>query len=243
MPPKWSPRKGITTILIVLVIVIGFVVWNLISNQPTKPVKEPKDGWATILPQAQHWKLRSSDTFETENEFWQNGSQRTSLADRKLQIVDGKYRVEVLARYPLTAHLGPGGASTSTNFYIAVDGSLVGTGQGVYGLAFHAARIPSSQEYYGFFIIGDAYSFQVVKDDNSRMIIDWTETPAIQFGQMNHVAVVGAGSHYVFFINDQYVDEASDDELGPGGAGVLISMDKSDDTLVLEFRVQRVIGP
>ena len=222
-------------ILVALAIAGGIFLCNLITDRPEQPVKEPKDGWATILPQAQHWKLRSADTFDTENEFWLHGSQRTSLADRQYQIVDGKYHVEVLARSPLIAPLGPEGASTYTNFYIAVDGGLLGTGQGAYGLAFRASRIRSSHQYYAFFIIGNAYSFQAIIDDDPRTIIDWTETPAIPPGQMNRVAVVAAGSQYVFFINDQYIDDTDDEEFSSGGAGVLIYMGQGEEPVVYEF--------
>lgn len=226
MPPKWSMRSGCYTILVALVIMAVLIIWNL----PEQPVKEPKDGWATILPKAKRWKLRFADTFETDAGDWVTESQRTSLADRNFQVVNGKYRLEILARQPLTVTLGPG-APTDMNFYVAVDGRPVGAEKGAYGLAFHAIH----SQYYVFIISCDAYSFQAIQSDESRVILDWTKTSAIQPGQTNRLAVVGADSHYVFFINDQYVGEADDDEFSSGSAIVFFAVTNGGDTGIYEF--------
>ena len=136
----------------------------------------------------------------------------------------------MLTRQPLAATQWPDSAPTGMNFYIAVDGRPVGGENGAYGLAFHDIH----SQYYVFWISADAYSFQAIQNDKSRVILDWTKTSAIQPGQTNRLAVVGADSHYVFFINDQYVGEAEDDQFGSGAAGISF-MVRRGETGIYEF--------
>jgi len=43
------------------------------------------------------------------------------------------------------------------------------------------------------------------------------------------------GSHFTFYINDQYVGEADDDQLSTGTIALAVGLDNAEDQAVFEF--------
>ena len=74
-------------------------------------------------------------------------------------------------------------------------------------------------------------------------MIDWTETTTIRPGETNRLTVLAEGSHYTFYINDQYVGEADEDRLSQGEAGVAIELREAGDAAVFEFDNFEVRAP
>jgi hypothetical protein len=52
---------------------------------------------------------------------------------------------------------------------------------------------------------------------------------------MNKIAVIGEGSHFLFFINNRYVGEVEDQQLTYGAVGITISLFHADDHAIFEF--------
>ena len=65
--------------------------------------------------------------------------------------------------------------------------------------------------------------------------MDWTKTDLIEQGEANKITVIGEGSHFTFFINDQYVMEVEDDTISEGTAALAVELSDSDDHAIFEF--------
>jgi len=61
------------------------------------------------------------------------------------------------------------------------------------------------------------------------------EAAAIRPGGTNRLTVLAEGSHFAFYINEQYVGEADDDRLSRGQLGLAIELADAGDTAVFEF--------
>ena len=62
-------------------------------------------------------------------------------------------------------------------------------------------------------------------------------------GEANRLTVIGRGSHFTFYINDQYVAEAEDDRLTAGDVGVAVELLDDGDSAVFEFDDFEVRAP
>jgi hypothetical protein len=69
---------------------------------------------------------------------------------------------------------------------------------------------------YGFMIRNDEFFVEVYTPEESLFLIDWTTSEAISLDEPNKIAVLGEGSHYLFFINDIFVGEIFDTRLSSG---------------------------
>ena len=87
------------------------------------------------------------------------------------------------------------------------------------------------------------YSFSVLDNNEWTTLIDWTENSAIRHGEVNRLTVLAEGSHFVFFINDQYVGEADDSRLSRGRAGVAIELYNAGDKATFEFDNFKLLAP
>jgi hypothetical protein len=103
----------------------------------------------------------------------------------------------------------------------------------LYGLLF---RRLDRDNFYLFQINDDQYfTFELLSQNEWTTLIDWTKTSAIHPGEVNQLAVRGKGSHFEFFINDEFVGEADDSEFSSGIVGLVIGFPNAGDTAVFEF--------
>jgi hypothetical protein len=134
------------------------------------------------------------------------------------------------------------GVETGDTFHYTLDVKQVsGKDTDYYGLAFHTTTSPS--KYY-MFAVNDAHYFLI-----ERLISpDWVtlvgrkSNASTRAGEVNRIAVRGEGSHYTFFVNDQYQGEADDKELTGGAAAIFVQVD-TGDTINLEFGNYEVRAP
>jgi hypothetical protein len=114
-----------------------------------------------------------------------------------------------------------------------------GSEDGRYGLVFRYA----DGDYY-FVRIRDDQHFRLSLwyEDEWTTVIDWTETSTIRPGQVNRLTVIAEGTHFTFYVNDQYAGEADDSRLSSGGVGVAIELG-AGDAAVFEFDNFEVRAP
>jgi hypothetical protein len=85
--------------------------------------------------------------------------------------------------------------------------------------------------------VGDDQRFRFSRRSESgwTSLIGWTETTAIQPGEVNRLEVVVIGTQFTFYINGQFVGEYSDSQFSSGVVAVVIGLNEAGDTSVVEF--------
>jgi hypothetical protein len=91
----------------------------------------------------------------------------------------------------------------------------------MYGVLFRYGL--ESDDFYVFSITADGFYMLAIdgaKHDEPDIVVDWTESSAINKGQLtNHIKVVAIGSTIQYYVNDQLLGEAQDSRLTSGTVG------------------------
>jgi hypothetical protein len=70
-----------------------------------------------------------------------------------------------------------------------------------------------------------SYTFGKKVDDEWASIVDWTSSAAIKgIGQVNHVRLIAYGNTFILYVNDQFVDEFTDDALPSGDIAPVVTV-------------------
>jgi hypothetical protein len=129
-----------------------------------------------------------------------------------------------------------------SDFYLTAEARRVsGVEDGQYGVILRRA----DRDNYGLFKIEDSqyFKFSVRYEGEWETVIDWTEASAIRPGEVNRLTVIAEGSHFTFYINDEYVGEADDDRLTRGQSGLAIELLDAGDAATFEFDNFEVRAP
>ncbi|MDY7077913.1 MAG: protein kinase [Chloroflexota bacterium] len=179
------------------------------------------------------WAIILCDPFETNENDWPTGDYSSERATGNRSVTDGKLLWEATALDDVVWWAIPDVASTS-DFYLTLETRRVsGVENAQYGVIFRRA----DSDNYGLFKIEDNQYFKFSSQHNGEWdtVIDWTETTAIRPGETNRMTIIAEGSHFTFYINDQYVGEADEGRLGKGKMGIAIELSDAGDTAVFEF--------
>jgi hypothetical protein len=230
---NWLIKRRSLLLFFVSVLLIGLYVWRQIPQ----PVVKPEAGWSAILPEAKQWRVRYQDSFDNNYGFWEYGAQSSPRMDGNFQILEGKYRLEVLTKGNGFSHIDIRNTDPLTDeiFYIAIDAKQPKGVKGNCGLVFHINKSNEGfKNFYTFAVEDGRFVFE--KNTNKwERIIDWTPSSAIKLGESNRLAVVVIKSHFVLFINDQFVGEADDNQFTKGAVGLSIALLKDGDKGIFEF--------
>ena len=174
-----------------------------------------------------------ADSFDDNSNEWFVGDYRDQFVSGSRSIINGKYRWEVQAYQPSRFSAVPK-VDPVSDFHLIVDAKRVsGTQSSLYGLLF---RRLDRNNFYLFQINDDRYfAFELLDQDEWTTLIGWTKTSAIHPGEVNQLAVRGEGSHFEFFINDEFVGEGDDSEFSSGTVGLVIGFPNAGDKAVFEF--------
>jgi hypothetical protein len=189
----------------------------------------------------QHWSVILCDTFGTNVNDWYTGDYEGDLVTGEKLITGGRYQWDASALDGVIWWGIPDIPSVA-DVYLTVEARRVeGVEDGQYGVIFRRA----DSDNYGLFKIEDSqtWKFSLRYEGEWHTVIDWTRSAAIRPGEVNRLTVLAEGTHYTFYINDQYVGEANDDRLDQGEAGVAIELLDADDTAVFEFDNFEVRAP
>jgi len=194
-----------------------------------------------LLTIASNWPVVFSEPFGSNANDWPAGDYSDERLTGSREIIDGKYHWEADALDGVIWWSIPDVASVS-DFYLTVNAQRVrGVTDGQYGVIFRRA----DRDNYALFKIEDSqyYKLSVRYQGEWETVIDWTETSAIRPVGVNRLMVVGEGSHFTFYINDEYVGEIDEDRLPSGTMGLAIELLDAKDAAVFEFDDLEVRAP
>jgi hypothetical protein len=178
------------------------------------------------------WPVVISDDFSANVNDWLIGKSDDEYSVNELRIVNGKYRWELKAKQGFHYRQWPRTGSVS-DLSLSVDIRQV---SGAYDADYALVFRDTDDEFYAFSISNTGYfSVQLFRNGVWTPLIDWTTTSTIRPGDVNRLAVVAEGAHFVFFVNDQYVAEVDDDRLSSGMVGVAVDLFDPGDEAVFEF--------
>ena len=198
-----------------------------------KDHSQPLPASLSELPAA-HWPLVLSDQFDSNTNAWNPFRDFSDeYGTRSFTFSSGKYRWEVLPDRDVNLHDYPD-TNALTDFYVSVElRQTSGPDTADYGLAF---RLISGNEFYKFSISDtQQYSWQMLNGGEWTTLVPWTETEAIVPGGDNQIAVLAEGEHFMFFINDRFVNEGDNPGLRQGRAGLVIDTFDPGITTTFEF--------
>jgi Domain of Unknown Function (DUF1080) len=187
---------------------------------------------ATAVIAEGKWRVILKDAFDSNKNDWYVKPSDDEYAKTTYEIANGKYT------WDATAHKGfINRVSVSTkslgDFYLSADMKQAsGPDSADYGVVF---REDAKSNFY-YFGIDDRgqYALYLYNQDWSTLI-DWTQTELIQPGESNRITVIGEGSHFIFFINDQYLTEITDDSIKNGTSALAVELAAENDHAVFEF--------
>jgi len=182
---------------------------------------------------ASQWPMILSDTFPDNSLKWPVGVEDGDLSKTDWEVKNGKYWVQATAKQGFVYWSHPEGDNVA-DFYLSVDAQQIsGTETAEYGVIFRKA---SDDDYYLFEISNTGeYSLFLLSQGDWTILIEWTESPAILPGEVNQIGVVGLGSSFLFFVNDEFVAQTEDSTLASGLTGVAIGLSNPGDQLEVEF--------
>jgi len=208
------------------------------ATLPPTPTSTPTPNPTIVAYQAaadyaaNNWNVIITDTFENNANDWLLESSDDEFASTNYEIVDGKYRWEATAHQAFIGWVRPD-METLTDFYLSVDTRQEnGPDTADFGLIFREDE--DSNFYYFGISDGGEYVLYMLYGEWSTLI-DWTKTELIQSGRSNRITVIGEGSHFIFFINDQYLTEFTDDSIPEGLTALAVELSEEGDQGVFEF--------
>ncbi len=136
----------------------------------------------------------------------------------------------------------PGKLPLLADQFVRVAGRLVaGPFDANYGVIYDETSRSSH-----YFAVSDNGYFCLTVLDLNRLVwtplIDWTPSTFVRPGEVNRLAVMVTGTHYVLYINDWQVAVGNDQSLGLGRSGVAANVQDYEDG-VFEFTDFEVDAP
>jgi hypothetical protein len=178
------------------------------------------------------WRPVMTDTFDSNKNKWLNESADDEFAKVNYQIVDGKYRWDVTTHKSFIGWVRAG-TKTYSDFYVSFDVQQIsGPDTTDYGVIF---REDNDGNFYYFGTNGSGQYVLYEYFGEWNTLIDWTETDLVKTDGPNRITVIGEGSQFTFFINDQYLTSFTDEHITKGFIALAIEMSQENDEGVFEF--------
>ena len=187
---------------------------------------------ATATNAAGTWRAVLTDTFDSNKNDWLNESSDDEFAKVNYQIIDGKYRWDATAHKSFIGWVRADDKAIG-DFYLSVEvRQISGPDSADYGVVF---REDDNGDFY-YFGVSDSGEYVLYGYFGEwNTLIDWTETDLLRIGEPNRITMIGEGSQFIFFINDQYLTSITDDHISEGMVALAIEMAQENDQAVFEF--------
>ena len=191
-----------------------------------------EEAQSTVEDAASNWDIVIKDTFDDNENGWITETDDDDYALMTYEITEGKYRWDATAHQSFIGWIWPD-MEPMTNFYLSVETQKVeGPDTADYGVLL---REDEDSNFY-YFGIRDSGSYALyIFFEKWETLIAWTETDLIKPNEVNRITVLAEGSHFTFFINDQYLTEYSDDRISEGHAALAVELSNEGDQAVFEF--------
>jgi hypothetical protein len=187
---------------------------------------------ATAENAANNWKVILMDTFDSNENDWLVKSSDDEYALTTYEILEGKYRWDMTAHKSFIGWVRPDRKKT-TNFYLSVEiQKTEGSDTADYGVIF---REDDDSNFYYFGINDQGEYVLYLFFEKWDTLINWKKTELIRPAEVNRLTVIGEGSHFTFFINDQYLTEFTDDKIPLGSTALAIELSEENDHAIFEF--------
>jgi len=187
---------------------------------------------ATAAYVAREWKIVLEDNFDSNKNGWGIESSDTEYAKSVIKLADGKYSWDI-STHKLEITWESANTPPLGDFVMSVDARQIsGPDTAEYGLTF---REDVDFHNYYFGITNKGEYFLDLYYYNWIPLIDHTKSELILPNEYNRLTVIAEGSHFTFFINDQYLTEFTDEGMQHGGVGLFSLLQRSNQQAVFEF--------
>jgi len=172
------------------------------------------------------------DTFDSNKNSWVVKQSDDEYALTTYKIADGNYTWDATAHKSFIGWVTADSKSIG-DFYLSVEVKQTsGPDSADYGVIF---REDANSNFYYFGINEQGQYVLYLYNNDWSTLIDWTQSDLIQPGGPNKITVLGEGSHFIFFINDQYLTEITDESIKSGTTALAIELSNADDNAVFQF--------
>ncbi len=205
------------------------------TTPPTlAPTKIPATPTRVPTPTDPRGRLVLYDTFDSNVNNWEMGETSYTGAKTTRSISNGKYRWDAKAITSGFNDKATPRMSAVSDFYVAAEVRRVsGPTSGACGILF---RIYDYENLYYFWVNGDGYTgFNMLSNNQWATPKYFGSISAFTPNGTNALAVRATGTHFAFYINDQYVGEVYDSTLSSGTVGLAIDLYNAGDTAIFEF--------
>jgi len=187
---------------------------------------------ATAVNAASIGRVILKDTFDSNKNGWVVKQSDDEYGSTNYKIADGAYIWDATAHQAFIGWVTADPKAVS-DFYLTVEvKQSAGPDSADYGVIF---REDDNSNFYYFGIDDQGQYVLYLYNNDWITLIDWTESELIQPGESNRITILGEGSHFIFFINDQYLTEVTDDSLASGTVALAIELAGVDDNAVFQF--------
>jgi len=196
----------------------------------------------TTAAQVDDWPTLIRSNFDL-NDGWPAGNDSDpNYGTLQRRITNGKYawQTNTLSDVDWFAYPQIG---ILKDFVLTVEAEkLSGSQYTAYGVNF---RRVDGDNFYNFHVRPDSqdFSFTIVKNGAWAGGIAPTYSTAIHSSGVNRITIVATGSHFVFYINDQYVAEADDGAFTAGTVGLELGVNRAASNISVEFDNFEIRGP
>ena len=171
--------------------------------------------------------------FDSNENDWPIGTEMNDYVENDWMLFRGKYRWEAQAAQDVQWYIHPDIKSLG-DFYLSTEvRKISGPVDCSYGVVF---RVKDDNNFYEFGI-SDTQYFSIYRKfrGNWETLVNWRYSAAIQPDEVNRLAIVAQGGHFVFWINDQLVTEVDDNHIASGRNGLTMTLFNPGDQAVFEF--------
>jgi hypothetical protein len=186
----------------------------------------------TVVFDASRWTQAIFDPFDWNKYGWGVGSYAGSCINGDQDLLNGRYVWNFTAKSGCVLRSYPNYRAVE-DFYLAVDCQQIsGAEDAACGVIL---RKLDDDHYYYFSVSTDQYVSMLAWQESEWISLLSQKSQAIQPWKVNRMIVIAQGSHFLFFVNGQYVAELVDEKIASGKVGLMIDLNYPDDTAVFEF--------
>jgi hypothetical protein len=185
------------------------------------------------LLEASSWPVVFSDTFDDNANEWVVGKESGEYADAEFTITGQKFHWGAVSHEGFVWWNRPT-IPRVADFHAAVDiQQTAGPETGYAGMTLH---MDEDGNYYVFEIRNNGeYSFYEYFTEEWIALLNWTPSPFIQVGEVNHIEVLAEGGLFSLFINGEWIADVEARTISDGRTGLLVGLDEADETAAWEF--------
>jgi len=179
------------------------------------------------------WKILLSEPFDSNTNKWPTGKFDDEYSSSTREIKNGKYNWDVTAKQGFFEWAPSNKGYAAGDFHLSAEMKRAGgSSQSDYGLVF---REKSNGDLYFFGINENKFFVTLNYGDEWTTLIESAESPAILPEGTNLLTVIAEGSHFIFFINNQYVGEMTDDHIKNSSAAIGVELYDAGLQATFEF--------